>query len=68
MLLLLLSFALADIPAGENIENAILLDIPPTGFDSASEVIPALIPSEIPIPTTAGSSGSWCLTNYTYEL
>ena len=46
------------IPSGTVIEDAILIDIPPTGFDTLERVIPNLIPSPISIPDFSQESGT----------
>ena len=67
MLFLISFFAVADIPSGNNIENAVTLDVPPSGFDAIIELVPAVLPPEIPVPSTSGSGGTWCI-NYAYVI
>ncbi len=56
-----------DWPAGATLDNALVADITPEGFDSIAALIPALLPSFIEIPDTSGSGGYWCF-NYEYGL
>lgn len=60
MFLFLSSLAMASQhPPQATINDALIADIPPEGFDSITELIPALLPSEIPVdPIGFGSSGA----------
>ena len=46
------------IPSGTIIEEAVLIDIPPQGFDALESVIPSVIPSPLPIPDFSQESGT----------
>ena len=54
-------------PPGETISSALIVDIPPQGFDAAGEILPTLIPAYIEVPETGNEGGWWC-ANYVYEL
>lgn len=49
----------ADIPVGETINKALVVDVTPEGFDSISDTLPELLPSEIEVPDIrqTGSAG-----------
>ena len=69
LLCILSSFSYAEpIPAGEKIEQAVLVDIPEQGFDSLEGVLPSLIPSPIEIPEFSEDGGSCPLGGYWYRF
>ena len=45
-------------PVGTNIENALLLDVPPAGLQSIGESLQGIIPSPVEIPEFAEESSS----------
>ena len=45
----------ADIPDGENIDEAFVLDISEQGFHAMGTIIPGLIPATFPIEPTDGT-------------
>jgi hypothetical protein len=57
-------------PPDAVIEDAVLVDIPPHGFDSIVEFIPALIPLEIPVDDLSGEEGlGWgCFVDVWYSI
>ena len=54
-------------PADAVIEDAAAVQITDDGLDAITALIPALLPSEIPVDTVADEGGWWCV-NYGYEL
>ena len=57
ILLLLPTLALATLPPGSVVENAVVVDVTPDGFDAITTVLPTLLPSEIPIDDIADDGG-----------
>jgi uncharacterized protein (TIGR03382 family) len=58
-----------DWPPGATIQEAVLADITPEGFESVALLIPSLLPSQVDIPTTGGGSDNgFCLIDYEYEI
>ncbi len=59
-------------PAGETIADAAAIDVTPAGFDALGEVVPAMLPSEIPIDAQSGgyegALGQCWLGGYAYAL
>ena len=56
-------------PPDAEIENAVVVDIPPDGFSKIVEIIPSLIPLEIPIdPISEGVDSGGCWTDVWVEL
>jgi len=56
-------------PPDAEIENALVVDIPPDGFSKIVEIIPSLIPLDIPIdPISEGVDGGGCWTDVWVEL
>lgn len=49
MLYFLIGTALANHPPGTTIEDALIADIPPSGFEGITDFIPALLPSALPV-------------------
>ena len=72
LLLALPSAALAEHPAGAIIEDAATVDVSPEGFDAITEVLPALIPTDIAIPEVSESDpgylGQCWLLGYEFSL
>ncbi len=54
-------------PPDAVIEEAAELQITDEGLDAIVDVIPSLIPGNLPLDTLAGEDGWWC-ANYAYEL
>lgn len=48
--LLLPAAAWAEVPAGTQIDDALVIDVTDTGFTSISELLPGFIPAELPVP------------------
>ena len=68
LLALFVSVARAeDWAPGETINNAAYADLTPDGLNAIAELIPALLPSGIDIPSTSDEGGYWCF-NYAYGL
>lgn len=56
-------------PPDAEIENAIVVDIPPDGFAKVVEVIPSLVPLEVPLdPISQGVDSRGCWTDVWVEL
>ena len=69
MLLFVLAGAFANpIPAGEMLNESLLVDIPPQGFEALEGVIPGLIPSPIEIPEFAEESSACPTGGYWYKF
>ena len=69
LLNLLCSLSYAEpVPAGQKIERAVLVDIPPQGFDSLEGVLPSLIPSPIELPPFSEESSACWLGGYWYKF
>ncbi|MBT3222233.1 MAG: hypothetical protein HN348_24435 [Proteobacteria bacterium] len=67
------ALALADIPVGEEVDGAVLVDVTPSGFDTITSLIPSLIPGSIVIPDIhmydyEETCIIWCWDWYEYSL
>ncbi len=60
------SFAETHAP-GAVIENAVLVDIPPEGFEAIADVAAGLIPTSLEIDDVSDEGGTWCF-NYAFSL
>jgi hypothetical protein len=69
LLVLSVPTALAeDWPPGAIIEDAAAVDIPPAGFEAIAELIPALLPTAIEIPSTGTSGDILGFCDYGFAL
>ncbi len=64
---LLLSAALAQIPAGTTIDEAVAVQITPSGFDNAAALLPSLAPELTEVDATSDEDG-WGCFNYAYSI
>ena len=64
---LLLAAAMAEIPAGATIDEAVAVQVTPSGFDNVGALLPELAPESTAIDDTSDSGGWQCL-NYEYSL
>jgi hypothetical protein len=56
-------------PPDAMIEDAILIDVPREGFEVVTGLIPAIIPTQIPLDSMSQTGGfGWCPTTYTFEI
>ena len=72
MLLSLLALSVTyaqTIPAGDPVDRAVSMQITRDGLDSFGEILPALVPEQIPIDDVYQSGGGgFCLTEYEFFL
>ncbi|NCG22300.1 MAG: hypothetical protein GWP91_25060 [Rhodobacterales bacterium] len=69
LLAILASTALGALPAGETIDPAIAIDVTPDGFNAIESMVPAFIPSNLPLGDI-GVYGSecWLIGGYDYGV
>ena len=64
---LLIAAALAEIPAGETIDEAVAVQVTPAGFENVGAFLPALAPEQTYVDDTSDAQGWECL-NYAYSI
>jgi len=63
------SSALAGIPAGADIDDAVSADVTPEGFQAIAEMLPAFLPSSLPVgDVNMYGDECWLVGGYTYGV
>lgn len=51
--------ALAEVPAGQPIDDALVVDVTEDGFTRISDTLPTLVPDDLPVDDISRSGGGW---------